>query len=272
MTIQTAYDAQDPNIPFVKGTFTQDADITFHVKASHGIDSIDTSTAYWGRHRAEEASIAVEKMLEMIPQVEGQNKVSPLVKREFESMVQDVFAHAYRMGQVDGLETGYWICDELYGCPLGEDASEDNIKTIQAANRDMLFGGGDIEDGWVECAWLLSKIDSADVVEFSQKHWMSWKEGTTWLNECRAIASSHLHTSKENTVHEPKEVFEYILKLAQIYVLDDAVAIQFFHDALDVFEKNNMFRHGDVEEYKVQVSLDRLEAMRAGVSLEDIFA
>lgn len=267
------YEAQDSGIPFVNGQFIQDADITFHAPAGHGIDSLDTTTSYWGHERAEEISIAVEKMLEMIPQVDGQNEVSSLVLREIEHMIQNVYAHAYRLGQVDGLETGYWICDELYGCPLGGDASEDNIKKIQSENRDWLFGGSDVEDGWVACAWLLSKMDSADIVDFSQKHWMSWKEGTTWLNECRSIASSHLHLSKVDTVHAPGEVFEYILRLgSRIYDMDDAVAIQYFHDALDVLEKNNLLRKGDVEEYKVQVSLDRLNALHAGVSLEDIFA
>lgn len=258
-------------VPFKNGKFSEDVDINVSIPAGQSIDKSSILEYYPSVPDFDEDS-ALEHMLQMMPQVEGQNEISPLMKTALSQLIRDVANHSYREGAATGFELGFWDCSELLGHIIDSDDVENLMSEMRNYAFDTCFGGTDIDNGWYACKSILYKLDMKDVIEFAQKHWMSAKESITWLGKVHTLAVVHTNVSRNAKVYEPDVMFAELLELFDLFRLEHSLGITYFHDSLDLLCAPTKLSSEYVEECKYLMSLSTLDLYRSGVPLEDIFA
>lgn len=222
----------------------------------------------------------VERLCDFLPEVDGQEQVSPLVRKALSDMIYDVAAVSYIDGICHGWEQGFWDGCSIYGHAIGDELEEEiiehTITVIQKTNDEFKLNNGRkaflarwaLDGG----GYYVRKLPSDAIRDFSQKRWMSWREGIAWLRRSRDIAGRHQHISKVGEIYAPEEVFVKVLELSDLFDLDAAVGITYFCDAVDLFAKHNIsIMPEDAQKYREEISVPRLESYRSGVPLDAIF-
>lgn len=258
------------SIPLRHGAVEESYDISLHVPARESNKSAILD--YYPSILKFDEMKMVEQICEMVPKVEGQNDVSPLMKQAFAQALRNVSNHSYRRGVRSGFESGFWECNEIAGNVLDADSVDNWLSEMEKYAEDTCYGSIDVIDGWYNRDILNRIVPMNDFIEFAQKHWMDLKEAITWLDMIIIVLVCHRHFSTGTTLFDPQGALERMFEIFDMFRLEHSLGMSYMHDALDFFDDHDLLDSDYIEECKHLLSLETLEVFRSGVPLEDIFA
>lgn len=214
------------------------------------------------------------------PKVEGiESQPLTILQREMiADAISNVFAYAYAKGRKQGLEDGMFAWDEYLGCPIDESISEyaNAAQDIQRSAVDLYVhyfsDPAMVDNQWIN---LELRFDPEALLDFAQRHSMTWKRAMYWLDRVGSIAHSHVHLNKKHEVYNKSGMFVELLYLFDMFEVNYIQGMQYYFDSCDFYKMNNT----DLRRKSVDWDLMRgifsakdAEAVMNGISVADIFA